>query len=255
MSKALNIIKRVLTWALVVVAVGMMIFTVFSVNTFDRNDRDIFGYKAYIVRSDSMSSVNGDTSQGYFKAGDLIFVKEVDPSTLQKDDIISYISTNTDNFGETVTHKIKELTTDASGNPGFVTYGTATGEADDNVVIYPYVLGQYKSKLVGIGYFFTFVKTTPGYIVCILLPFILLIGINGFNSIRLFRKYKSEQLAELEEQREREKAELQAEREAIAAERQKQEEMMQKLLEMQAALQGREARPQAPAEDNETSEN
>ncbi len=252
MKKTLNIAKTVLTWLLVVAAVAMMIFTVISVNTFDRNDRDLFGYKAYIVRSDSMSTVNGDESKGYFNAGDLIFGKEIDPSTLKEGDIVSYTSTNTENFGETVTHMIKSLTTDADGNPGFITYGTSTGTEDANVVTYTYVLGKYTGKVPGIGKFFTFLKTTPGYIVCILLPFLLLIGIQGFNSIRLFRKYKQEQLAEIEAQREKERAELEAERAAMAEERKRQEEMMQQLLAMQAAMQGGKT---AETEDNNSSEN
>ncbi len=250
MKKALNIIKSIFTWLLVILAVGMMIFTVISVTTFDRNDRDLFGYKAYIVRSDSMKSVNGDLEKGYFSAGDLIFVKEVDPTTLKEGDIISYSSTNTENFGETITHMIKSKTTDANGDAGFITYGTSTGTEDANVVTYPYVLGKYWGHIAGVGTFFTFLKTTPGYIVCIFIPFLLLIVIQGINSIRLFRKYKQEQLAEMEAQREKERAELQVEREAMEAERKKQEEMMQKLLEMQASLQGGSAKPEMPVEDD-----
>ncbi len=241
MMKIFNVTKTVVTWVLVAIAAIMMIFTVVSVNTFDRNDRSIFGFKAYIVLSDSMSSVDGDKSKGYFNAGDLIFVKEVDPNTLEAGDIISYISMNKDNYGETVTHMIRSKTTDAEGNPGFITYGTATGSNDDTVVIYPYVLGKYTGRLPAAGSFFNFLKTPPGYIVCIFLPFLFLIGLQGFNSIRLFKKYKAEQLAEVEAKREEERMELQAEREAIAEERKKQEELMQKLLAMQEAMQGGKA--------------
>ncbi len=225
MKNALNIIKAVLVWGLVILSVGMMIFTVISVNTFDRNDRSIFGYKAFIVLSDSMSSVNGNTDKGYFKAGDLILVKEVDPATLKVGDIISYTSTNSENYGETVTHMIKEKTVDANGDKGFITYGTSTGAIDANVVLYSFVLGKYQISISGVGTFFTFLKTTPGYIVCIFLPFLLLIIIQGINTIRLFRRYKAEQLCE-----------LQAQRDAIEQERKRQEEMMQRLLKMQEEL-------------------
>lgn len=160
MKKVLNIIKNIFVWLVVLLAVCMMIFTIVSVNSFDRTDRDIFGYKAFIVRSDSMSATD-------FSAGDLILVKEVDPSTLKAGDIISYQSTNTENYGEVVTHKIRELTTDAEGNPGFVTYGTTTDQNDENIVTYSFVLGKYQTKLPGVGKFFQFLKTTPGYIVCI----------------------------------------------------------------------------------------
>ena len=117
MKKALSIVKTIVVILLVIVAVGMMIFTIVSAATFDRNDRDLFGYKAFIVLSDSMSATD-------FDAGDLVIVKEVDPATLKEGDIISYTSQNSSNYGEIVTHKIRRLTTDANGEPGFVTYGT-----------------------------------------------------------------------------------------------------------------------------------
>ena len=112
---------------MVIFAVLMTIFTIISVNTFNRNDRQIMGYKLYIVNSDSMSATD-------FNAGDLIMVKEVDPETLEEGDIISYISQDNDSFGETITHKIRKKTTDARGNPGFVTYGTTTGVDDETIV-------------------------------------------------------------------------------------------------------------------------
>ena len=188
MKKALGIIKNVFTWLVVALAVCMMIFTVVSVNTFDRNDRNIFGYKMFIVLSDSMKKTD-------FDAGDLVLVKEVDPSTLQVGDIISYQSTNAENYGETVTHKIRALTKDAEGNPGFITYGTTTDTNDENIVTYSFVLGKYQTKLPGVGKFFQFLKTTPGYIICIFLPFLLLIVMQGVSSIR---KYKKEQQSELQ---------------------------------------------------------
>ena len=175
-----------------------------------------------------------------FNAGDLIFSKEVDPSTLKAGDIISYQSTNTENYGEVVTHKIRELTKDAEGNPGFITYGTTTDQNDENIVSYGLVLGKYQTKLPGVGKFFQFLKTTPGYIVCIFLPFLLLILVQGINSIRLFKRYKQEQLAEIEAQREQEKAELAAERERLEAERQESQKMMAELLQLKKELTGKD---------------
>ena len=49
MKKVLHIIKTTLLWALILLAVSMMIFTVISVTTFNRNDRSLFGYKMYIA--------------------------------------------------------------------------------------------------------------------------------------------------------------------------------------------------------------
>lgn len=200
MKKALSILKTTLVWLVVLLAVSMMIFTVISVTTFNRNDRDLFGFKMYIVNSDSMSAT-------YFNAGDLIFVKEVDPSTLKEGDVITFLSQDTDSFGETITHKIRKLTTDAEGNPGFITYGTTTDTDDETIVTYPYVLGQYHKHIPKLGTFFNFLKTTPGYFVCIFTPFMLIILFEGLKFFSLFRRYKQEQLEEMQAERDKLEAE------------------------------------------------
>lgn len=210
--KILIIVRSIFVWLFVALAVAMMVFTVVSVSTFDRADRSLFGYKAFIVLSDSMSKTD-------FDAGDLVLIKQVDPSTLKEGDIISYTSQNAASFGETVTHKIRKLTTDAEGEAGFITYGTTTDTDDETVVTYPFVLGKYSFSIPKVGLFFQFLKTTPGYIVCILVPFMILILIEGVRCIRVFKKYKSEQ-----------QAELQAERDKIAEERAETQRMMQELL-------------------------
>lgn len=224
MKKALNIIKNIIVWLIVAVAVFMMIFTIVSVTTFDRNDRDLFGYKAYIVNSDSMAATD-------FDAGDLIFVKEVSPSTLQEGDIITYLSQNADSYGEVITHKIRALTTDAEGNPGFITYGTTTNTDDETVVTYPYVLGKYTSHLDKVGLFFNFLKSVPGYFVCIFVPFMLLIVYQGVNFVRLFRRYKAEQ-----------NEEINAEREQIAAERAENAKLLEELQALKAQLEQQTAK-------------
>lgn len=217
--KALRILRNIITWIFVVLAAGMMIFTIVSVSTFDRADRNLFGYKAFIVLSDSMSKTD-------FDAGDVVLVKDVDPSTLKEGDIIAYTSQNTSNFGETITHKIRGLTTDAEGNPAFITYGTTTDTDDETLVTYEYIIGKYQSHIPKVGKFFQFLKTTPGYIICILIPFMILILIEGMRCIALFKKYKAEQ-----------QAELQAERDKIEAERAETQRMMQELLKMKAQMQ------------------
>ena len=222
MKKAFNIIKITIIWLIVLLAVSMMIFTVISVTTFNRNDRDLFGIKMYIVNTDSMAATD-------FDAGSLILVKEVDPSTLKAGDIITFMSQDTDSFGETITHKIRTLTTDAEGNPGFVTYGTTTGVDDETIVTYPYVLGKYSSAIPGLGTFFNFLKTTPGYFVCIFTPFMLIILYEGVKFFNLFRHYKKEQMEE-----------MQAEKDKIEAEKAENAKMLEELKALKAQLEGKQ---------------
>ena len=132
--------KNVLVWIVVAIAVFMMIFTLISVNMFDKNDRNLFGFRFYTVLSDSMSATD-------FSAGDIVIIKEVDPSTLEEGDIISYISLSSESYGEVITHKIRSRTTDENGRPGFITYGTTTNTDDDEIVTYKYILGIYKAHI------------------------------------------------------------------------------------------------------------
>lgn len=223
MKSAFQIIRKTFVWLIVAMAIFMMVFTVISVTTFNRNDRDLFGYRAYIVKSDSMAATD-------FDAGSLIFVEEVDPNTLKEGDIITFISQNSESFGEVVTHKIRRLTRDANGNAGFITYGTTTNVDDATVVTFPYILGQYKSHLSHVGTFFNFMKTPQGYIICIFLPFMLLILHQGVNTVKLFRRYKSEQMEEMNQ----EKARIEEEREQNA-------KMMAELLALKAQLEAKSA--------------
>lgn len=244
MRKALNIMKNVFVWLVVLLTICMMIFTVVSVNTFDHADRSLFGYKAFIALSDSMSKTD-------FNAGDLVLVKEVDPSTLQVGDIISYQSTNPDNYGEVVTHKIRELTTDAENHPGFITYGTTTDTNDENIVTYSFVIGKYQTRLPGVGKFFQFLKSSPGYIVCIFLPFMILILMQSISSVRLFRQYKKEKVDEMQSVFNKQKQALEEERKRMEAQREEFHKIMADLIQLKQGMtggnsNGKTAPPQDP---------
>ena len=229
MKKALNILKTILVWLVVAVAVAMMVFTIVSVTTVDRNDRNLFGLRFYIVMSDSMSATGID-------AGDIVVVKETDPAALQPGDIIAYTSRQTENYGQTITHMIRQRTTDENGSPAFITYGTTTNTDDELPVTYPYVLGRYTLRLPKVGLFFQFLKTTPGYFLCIFIPFMILILYNGVNCVNLFRRYRKEQMEEME-----------AERRKIEEERRQSSEMMAELMELKRQLAAQTAGENAPA--------
>ena len=214
MKKVVNAIINVLSTLMMIVAVCVMVFTIISVNTFNRQDRSLMGYKAFIVLSDSMSATD-------FDAGDLVLTKDVNPAELQEGDIIAYISENPDNYGEVVTHKIRTVNPDGT----FTTYGTTTDTDDAYPVSWEQVLGKYDRAIPKVGAFFNFLKTTPGYICCIFVPFALLIMMQGLNTVKLFKQYKREQQEDID----RQKAELEQERLETKA-------MMEELLAMKREM-------------------
>lgn len=246
MKKVMAWSGRVITWLLIAVAVFMMIFTIVSSFMFNRNDRNLFGIRFYIVLSDSMSlSENNKDDTVHFNAGDIVLIGNVDdPTALEPGDIIAFVSQNSDSYGETVTHKIRECKTDGSGRLiGYVTYGTNTGKNDAALVEPEFVLGKYMTGIPAVGHFFNFLKTTPGYVVCILIPFLLLILYQGVNTVRLFKRYKAEQMED-----------MQAERAQIAKEREESAEMLRELqaLRAQLAEQMKNPEPTVPSADSDS---
>ena len=230
-KKALNITKTVCVWAILALAILMTVFTLLSSIFVDKNDRTLFGMRMMIVLTGSMRTE--------FPEGDIIFTVDVDPKDLKKGDIITFESDDVNmDKGRIVmvTHEIVKVNKDENGKlVSFTTAGTTTGKEDPDPVYPSQVVGKYIGKIPKLGYVFEFLKTTPGYVCCILIPFLLIIGYQGFNCVMLFRKYKSEQVSEMKEER----AKLEEER----AESQK---MMQELLALKAQLEAKD-KPQEPS--------
>lgn len=185
-KKALKIAGNVLTVAVAILVVIMTVLTVFSM-VFNRDGTaSVFGVQAYVVQSDSMTPE--------FAAGDVIFSEEVNPEELVAGDIITFISRDSASYGQTITHCIREVTT-YNGELAFITYGIATGVDDGTPAAASDVLGRYTFRIAGLGSFFEFLKSVPGYIVCILLPFLVIIGLQIANIVSAVRAARAEKAA------------------------------------------------------------
>ena len=241
-KKISSILIKLTTVIILVFTIFIMIFTVVTVTTVDRNDRSIFGIKFYIVQTDSMSlSENNKDLDVHFSAGDIVLIKNVkDITTLEAGDVISFLSTNEESYGETVTHMIREVKKDSNGKLlGFVTYGTNTGVDDKEMVEPEYVIGRYVAKLAGVGRFFAFLRTPRGYVFCILLPFVILIVYYLIKVVKLAKQYKKERNLEIEN-----------EREQIAEERKRNEEMLRELMALKEQLEAKKADNESDVSDN-----
>ena len=117
-GKLKKIALKMLTWPLVAFTFLMMLFTVITVTTVDKNNRSIFGYRFYIVQTDSMSlSENNKDAYVHFNAGDIVIIEKSDAAnSLQVGDVISFMSMNSSSYGETVTHMIKEVKRSSDGH-------------------------------------------------------------------------------------------------------------------------------------------
>lgn len=124
------------------------------------------GYFPMIVLTDSMDPE--------IQSGDLIFCHTVEAEAVQVGDIISFYDPM--GSGSTVvTHRVMEIKDEGTGR-SFITKGDNNNTEDQMPVQAEDVIGLYKSRIAGAGNIAMFMQTTPGLIVCVILPIILLIG-------------------------------------------------------------------------------
>ena len=124
------------------------------------------GYFPMIVLTDSMDPE--------IQSGDLIFCHTVEAEAVQVGDIISFYDPM-GNGSTVVTHRVMEIK-DEDNELSFITKGDNNNTEDQTPVQAEDVIGLYKSRIAGAGNIAMFMQTTPGLIVCVILPIILLIG-------------------------------------------------------------------------------
>ena len=124
----------------------------------------IFGYKPFIVLSGSMETE--------IYAGDLVFVEQTDPATLEVGDIIAF--RDADNY--VTTHRIINVVNTDKGRC-FETKGDNNNVKDSNIVCPDSVEGKYHSKISKIGNVILFIQQPLGFAVMMMSIFIICIFI------------------------------------------------------------------------------
>lgn len=198
MKKVLKVSSYILFLLLLIIVV------VFLVNRSSGASKSVLGYRTYIILSDSMKPE--------FKAGDLIFVKEVNTEDLLVNDIISYTSRDPLTFGDVITHQIVAISPDGKE---FVTKGINSDSVDPYSVPEDLIIGEYKFKIPSVGYFFNFLQTNTGFILLFVFPLSLLILTEVVHLVRLIQKYKGVDANELIEKKDQELEEYKAKLEEL----------------------------------------
>ena len=143
-----------------------------------------------------------DSMYPKIESGDLIVIKSEEPNNIVVGDVISFFDPD-GNGTSVVTHRVVEILTD--GGLKFRTKGDANNTEDQTPVPAENLVGKWNGfKIHGAGNVAMFLQTTPGLIVCVAVPAVLLIG---YDLLRR-RKYDKAQkedtdalLKELEELR------------------------------------------------------
>ena len=152
---------------------------------------DVGGYLPLIVLTDSMYPA--------IESGDLIICHTAEPEEIRVGDVIAFFDP-AGNGSSIVTHRVLEVTEE-----GWRTKGDNNNTEDRLTVRPDDLVARYEgTRIAGAGNIALFMQTTPGLIVCVVLPLVVLVGYDAIRR-RIYEKANRQDtdqlLAELEELR------------------------------------------------------
>lgn len=106
-------------------------------------------------------------------SGDIIFAKSTPAEEVKVGDVITFFDPASSK-NSVLTHRVIEITT-VDGGLAFKTQGDANNTADKDAVPAEKLIGVYTMRLPKLGNVAMFMQTTPGLIVCVGLPLVLLV--------------------------------------------------------------------------------
>lgn len=161
--------KKIATIALsVILWVIILLAALFAFTTLATRDNtkvaSIAGYTPMVVQSDSMAPT--------FKAGDLIIIRKCDPAALEEGDIITFHTIIMNEYALN-THRIVKID-ELNGYRSYTTMGdNNNGIADTHIISDGDIVGQYVSKVSGLGRVMDFMSSSVGFLLLIVLPMLL----------------------------------------------------------------------------------
>lgn len=179
-DKFLTILGSVLCVILIpVLAVNVTLI----VKSYTNSDEvpSVGGYLPLIVLTDSMYPE--------IQSGDLIICHTLEPEEVQVGDVIAFFDP-AGNGTSIVTHRVTEVTAE-DGELVFKTKGDANNVEDSVPVPSKNLVALYQRRIAGAGNIAMFMQTTPGLIVCVVCP-ILLIILYDFIRRRMYEKNRQD---------------------------------------------------------------
>lgn len=161
MHKLLTVIGTVLCIILIPI---LIINCILIVKSFTSEEvPSVAGTLPLIVLTDSMYPV--------IQSGDLIICHTAEPEEIETGDVIAFFDP-AGNGTTIVTHRVIEVTED-----GWRTKGDNNNTEDRLLVTEDKLVAVYEgTRIAGFGNVALFMQTTPGLIVCVVCPILLLVG-------------------------------------------------------------------------------
>lgn len=140
----------------------------------------------------SVLSLATESMEPTYKVGDLVVVKKVEASTLEKGDVISFYSTDPAIFGYPNTHRIFEIDS-SSGSPVFTTKGDNNPSYDEYTVEPQNIIGKVLFKIPALGKAISYLQRTKAvYFLVVILPLFVIFAFEMKNVMVKYREGKED---------------------------------------------------------------
>lgn len=163
-SKAFKIISTIIRVIFILFIITFI--CVVYLQRFSDNKVSFFKFRMFTVISESMLPK--------YEIGDVLFAKEVDPSTIKVGDDISYLGTSGDVKDKIVTHQVTNVEQDDDGKYLFRAKGLSN-IIEDPIISEDQLYGVVVYKSVIISLVYKIVATNIGFYLCIIVPIIYII--------------------------------------------------------------------------------
>lgn len=208
-KKVVTVIVSVILW-LVILLAALFAFTTLATRD-DAHVASIAGYTPMIVQSESMEPT--------FNKGDLIIIRKCDTSKLEVGDIITF-HTIIQNEYALNTHRIAKIDI-VAGLRSYTTMGDNNdGLADTHIIGDSDIVGQYVGRVPGMGKVMSFLSSSVGFLLIIVLPMLAFFVYQVYHlinvSLKLKRAVAVENAAEDEAQAEKRRQDTEAAEKARA---------------------------------------
>lgn len=152
-------------------------------------DKSVFGYRTYVIASNSMYPV--------LEYGDVILVKEIDYDEIEVNDIVTYQGLVGEFKNKVITHEVIEIfyEKDEKDEKVLKTKGRANTGVDPSVYE-EQVYGKFTYRFVLISFISKIVRNELGFILFIFIPFGILFVLEFINMIKETKRRELEKLVQ-----------------------------------------------------------
>lgn len=153
-------VSRFLSWALYPVVIGIMVFAIFA--NFLIIAQDLFA---------PLKIVEGESMNPTIRPNDAVLVTSINTDKLQEGQIVVF--KDPVDPGQNIVHRVVAFE-EKNGERYAITKGDGNQARDPFMTPVDNIWGKVSLKLPQAGIFLNYLRSIPGFITCVLCPFLLL---------------------------------------------------------------------------------